>query len=100
MFGLSNNADEMMSAYKEKVQHLAEWCISTNLLLNTHKTKELIVDFQHTKRNHAHTSIHIYIETEPLESWTSFKFLGVHISDDLTFPLLLVKEAYYLFFSS
>lgn len=37
--------DNSQSAYREEVDHLAMWCNETNLLLNTNKTKELILDF-------------------------------------------------------
>ncbi|KAF7662859.1 hypothetical protein LDENG_00225120 [Lucifuga dentata] len=42
--GLITGEDEM--AYREEVQKLAEWCSEHNLLLNTSKTKEMIIDFR------------------------------------------------------
>ncbi len=35
--------DNNETAYREEVQHLAAWCADNNLLLNTSKTKELIL---------------------------------------------------------
>ena len=45
--GLISKNDE--SAYREEVQHLAEWCSNNNLALNTSKTKEISVDFRRNK---------------------------------------------------
>ena len=40
--GLISDNDE--THYREEVQHLTQWCSSNNLILNTSKTKEVIVD--------------------------------------------------------
>ncbi|KAG5852656.1 hypothetical protein ANANG_G00064880 [Anguilla anguilla] len=90
--GLINNNDE--TAYREEVQHLAAWCADNNLALNTKKTKELIVDFRKTKGG---THKPICIDGTEVECVTSFKFLGVHISEDLSWALTtstLVKKAH------
>ena len=55
VIGLISDNDE--AAYREEVQHLAEWCADNNLALNTKKTKELIVDFR--KKDGTHTPIRI-----------------------------------------
>ena len=92
VIGLISNNDE--SAYREEVQHLAEWCANNNLALNTKKTKELIVDFRRTKGG-AHTPI--CINGTEVERVASFKFLGVHISEDLSWTLntsTLIKKAH------
>ncbi|KAI3369607.1 hypothetical protein L3Q82_025325, partial [Scortum barcoo] len=44
VIGLISDNDE--SHYRAEVEHLATWCADNNLLLNTSKTKELIVDFK------------------------------------------------------
>jgi hypothetical protein len=91
VLGLIRNNDE--SAYREEVQHLAAWCASNNLVLNTTKTKELIVDFRKSKAC-IHTPIHI--NGAEVERVTNFKFLGVHISQDLSWSLntsTLIKKA-------
>ena len=79
--GLIRDNDE--SAYREEVQHLAVWYADNNLALNTIKTKELIVDF----RKKAGTDIPIHINGMEVERVASFKFLGVHISKDLSWTL-------------
>ncbi|XP_056611074.1 transmembrane protein 237A [Triplophysa dalaica] len=81
--GLIKDDDE--SAYRDEVQHLAVGCATNNLELNTQKTKEIIVDFRRT-RSHAHTPI--YINGAVVERVSGFKFLGIHISDDLTWILV------------
>ena len=58
---------------------LGEWWQETNLSLNVNKTKELIVDFR--KQQSEHTPKHI--DGTSVEKVESFKFLGVHIADDL-----------------
>ena len=58
---------------------MAEWCQENNLSLNVNKTKELIVDFR--KQQREHTPIHI--DGTAVEKMENFKFLGVHITDDL-----------------
>ncbi|KAI3368136.1 hypothetical protein L3Q82_007868 [Scortum barcoo] len=83
----------MTAAYREEVDRLAEWCDTNNLLLNTGKTKELIVDFR--RNADPHSPIHIKGMT--VERVNSFKFLGVHISEDLTWTTgcsKLVKKAH------
>ncbi|KAF0026073.1 hypothetical protein F2P81_020810 [Scophthalmus maximus] len=79
VIGLISNNDE--TAYREEVQHLAAWCADNNLLLNTSKTKELIVDFRR-KRGSTHNPIHI--NGMAVERVSSFKFLGTHITEDLS----------------
>ncbi|KAI4883522.1 hypothetical protein NFI96_005237, partial [Prochilodus magdalenae] len=82
VIGLIRGDDE--TAYRDEVQHLAAWCDDNNLVLNTQKTKEVIVDFRKS-RNQAHTPIHI--SGAEVECVYNFKFLGVHISEDLTWSL-------------
>ncbi|KAL0200139.1 hypothetical protein M9458_003326, partial [Cirrhinus mrigala] len=96
VIGLISNNDE--TVYREKIKHLATWCTDNNLLLNTTKTKELIVDFRKGRRG-SHEPIHINgMAVEPV---SSFKFLGTHISEDLfwtTNTSSLVKKAHQCLF--
>ncbi len=90
--GLISGNDE--TAYRDEVQHLATWCANNNLALNTQKTKELIVDHRRTKKDHTHTPI--YTDGAEVERVASFKFLGVHLSEDLSWTLnisILIKKA-------
>ncbi|KAM7379021.1 hypothetical protein PAMP_017842 [Pampus punctatissimus] len=92
VIGLIRNNDE--ADYREEVQHLAAWCADNNLTLNTRKTKEIIMDYRKTKPD-MHTPVHI--NGTEVERVSSFKFLGVHISEDLTWTLntsTLVKKAH------
>ena len=91
VIGLISNNDE--TAYREEVQHLTAWCANNNLALNTKKTKELIVDFRKS-RGGTHTPIRI--NGTEVEHVTSYRFLGVHISEDLSWTLntsKLIKKA-------
>ncbi|KAK3543291.1 hypothetical protein QTP70_014050 [Hemibagrus guttatus] len=78
---ISNNNE---SAYREEIQSLSAWCSMNNLTFNAMKTKEFIVDFR--KSNSSRHSP-IYINGSEIEHVSSFKFLGVHISEDLSWHL-------------
>ncbi|KAI4900347.1 hypothetical protein NFI96_028637, partial [Prochilodus magdalenae] len=79
VIGLITGGDE--TAYRREVAELVDWCDYNNLSLNTDKTKEMIVD-PRRRRQELHTPLFIG-ETE-VERVKNFKFLGVHISEDLT----------------
>ncbi|XP_059808501.1 uncharacterized protein LOC132382385 [Hypanus sabinus] len=88
--GLIRGDDE--TAYRDVVRQLAAWCADNNLALDTQKTKEIIVDFRHAR---SHTHIPIYINGAVVERVSSFKILGIHIPEDLTWSLnssILIKK--------
>ena len=76
--GLINNNNEM--AYRNCVDEFVEWCQQTSLILNTTKTKEMIVDFrkvgieEHEK---------LYIGGDDIERVSEYKYLGTIIDDKL-----------------
>ncbi|KAI3363725.1 hypothetical protein L3Q82_001339 [Scortum barcoo] len=77
--GLISDNDE--THYREEIQHLTQWCSNNNLVLNTSKTKEVIVDYRRSRRTeHAPLLIH----GEAVERVNNIKFLGIHITSDLT----------------
>ncbi len=76
--GLISNNDEMH--YREEVAQLAEWCGANNLSLNVEKTKEVVMDFRRNSVDHPPLTI----DTSTVERVSSTKFLGVHITEDLT----------------
>ena len=76
--GLIKDNDD--SAYREEVQLLINWCERNNLLLNVNKTKEITVDFRKKQPTH----IPLIINGSAVESVKSTKFLGVHITNDLS----------------
>jgi hypothetical protein len=76
--GLITNNDEI--AYGQEVRELVVWCQDNNLSLNVSKTKELIVDYRERRAEH----IPININGAGAERVESFKFLGVHITNDLS----------------
>ncbi|KAF7658302.1 hypothetical protein LDENG_00014450, partial [Lucifuga dentata] len=59
------------------------WCLANNLLLNTSKTKEVIIDFRRTRVDHAP----LHINGDVVETVSSFRFLGVHLSGELTWSV-------------
>ncbi|KAL0160894.1 hypothetical protein M9458_044619, partial [Cirrhinus mrigala] len=76
--GLISNNDE--THYREEVAQLAEWCGVNNLSLNVSKTKEIVMDFRRNSVDHTPLTIH----NSAVERVSSTKFLGVHITEDLT----------------
>ncbi len=62
---------------------LTKWCQENHLSLNIDKTKELVVDYRRQSREHTP----ITIDKTPVERVNSFKFLGVHITEDLAWSV-------------
>ncbi len=78
IISISNN-DE--TAYLDEVERLTSWCQDNCLSLNVSKTKELIVDFR-KRQQRPYTPL--MISGTPVERVSGFKYLGVNISEDLT----------------
>uniref|UniRef100_A0A3B3D318 Reverse transcriptase domain-containing protein n=1 Tax=Oryzias melastigma TaxID=30732 RepID=A0A3B3D318_ORYME len=76
--GLISRGEE--SAYREEVLKLATWSSENNLTLNTKKTREVIIDF----RKHSPDPAPLHINGELVERVHTIRFLGVLISDDLS----------------
>ncbi len=79
VLGLINNNDE--AAYLDEVERITSWCQDNGLSLNVSKTKELIVDFR-KRQQRPYTPL--MISGTPVERVSSFKYLDVNISEDLT----------------
>ena len=77
--GLISNNDE--TNYRKEVNQLALWCQNNNLFLNLEKTKEIVVDF---RRTHRRPPLPLTINGAAVTQVTSTKFLGVTITEDLT----------------
>ncbi|KAK1784591.1 hypothetical protein P4O66_003261 [Electrophorus voltai] len=75
VMGLISDNDER--AYLEEIK-LENWCQENNLLLNVRTTKELIVD---CSKKHYQP---VRISGTTVERVDSFRYLGVHISQDLS----------------
>ncbi len=69
------------AAYLHEVERLTSWCQDNCLSLNVSKTKELIVDFR-KRQQRPYTPL--MISGTPVERVSSFKYLRVNISEDLT----------------
>ncbi|KAK1796070.1 hypothetical protein P4O66_008861, partial [Electrophorus voltai] len=72
-------SDNNERAYLEEIKHLENWCQENNLLLNVSKTKELIVDCSKKQERHYQP---VRISGTTVERVDSFRYLGVHISQD------------------
>ena len=83
--GFIQDGDE--SAYRSRVQGLVGWCADNNLVLNVGKTKEIVVDFRTKKL----PPIPLHINGSDVEIVDTFKFLGTHISNDLTWEYNVVQ---------
>ncbi|KAK1795644.1 hypothetical protein P4O66_001135 [Electrophorus voltai] len=91
VMGLTSDNDEM--AYLEEIKYLENWCQGNNLLLNISKTKELIVDCSKQQEQHYQT---LRINETVVERVESFRYLGVHISQVLSWShhtISLAKKA-------
>ena len=78
MVGLITNNDE--TAYREEVRDLAVWWNDNKLSLNESKTKKQIVDYKKRQTEQAP----INIDGDVVERVESFKFFGVHITNELS----------------
>ena len=79
--GLISGGNE--APYREEVAQLSNWCTDNNLSLNVDKTKELVIDFRRTLHKHNP----LCINNLPVQIVQSTKFLGIHITDDLSWTL-------------
>jgi hypothetical protein len=80
------------TAYRGEVGDLTVWRQDNNLSLNASKTKELFVDYRKRRAKHAPGNID-GVEVERVER---FKFLGVHITNELSWSIhtkTVVKRA-------
>eukprot|EP00061_Rhincodon_typus_P018284 g47393.t1 len=76
--GRISNNDE--SKYRREIEGLVTWCNENNLSLNIGKTKELITDFGEKGGEYAP----IYLDGTEVERVKSIKFIGVTITNDLS----------------
>ncbi|KAI4894750.1 hypothetical protein NFI96_033825, partial [Prochilodus magdalenae] len=82
ILGHITDGDE--TVYRKEVSTLSEWCYHNNLSLNISKTKEMMVDYRKLQRG-GHSPL--YINGAEVEMVSSVKFLGVHLTYDLTWSL-------------
>ncbi|KAI3361554.1 hypothetical protein L3Q82_013689 [Scortum barcoo] len=87
LFTLSlSSPDNDETHYREEIQHLTQWCSNNNLVLNTSKTKEVIVDYRRSRRTE-HAPLLIHGEGKQLSVSTISSSLGIHITSDLTWSM-------------
>ena len=86
MEGLITGGDE--TGYRDEVEKMVDWCASNNLELNVSKTKEMIIDFRKKKT----PLLPLSVEGQEVEQVESFKFLGVHISNTLSWEVNITSS--------
>ena len=72
--------DNKETAYREEVRELAVWYQDNNLSLNVSKSKGMIMDYRKRRAEQAPININGAV----VERVESFKFLGVHITNKLS----------------
>ena len=73
-------SDNDETEYRNEIENLVNWCSNNNLSLNANKTKEIVIDF----RKHSGEHTPVYINGCIVEMVESFKFLGVQITNNLS----------------
>lgn len=79
--GLISHNDE--SFYRQEVTELVDWCRVNNLCINVGKTKEMVVDL----RRRGYIPSLLFIGGAAVEMVSSFKYLGVYISNNITWAI-------------
>ncbi len=95
VIGLITESDE--KHYREEIEGLTAWCQKNNLELNTTKTKELIVDF---RKKRLTEPLPLLINGTCVERINTFKFLRVHISNELTFTFNITVSSLCVYYST
>ena len=78
MTGLIHSDDDR--AYLHQLQSFVEYCNTNFLQLNISKTKEMVIDF----RRSVLRPPPVFIDGVEVERVSSYKYLGVHLTDSLT----------------
>ncbi len=66
------------TVYHKEIANFQSWCVSNHLILNTAKTKEMILDPTKIRVHHP-----VVIEGSMIEQVNSYKYLGVFINSSL-----------------
>ena len=77
VLGKITNSDE--SYYRQEVTDVVDWCTEHHLVLNTGKTKELIIDLR--SRSLCHHPV--FIHSTPVSIVSTYKYLGTIFDDKL-----------------
>ncbi|KAI4895084.1 hypothetical protein NFI96_026219 [Prochilodus magdalenae] len=65
--------------YRNLVEDFVAWCHKNNLLLNTSKTKEMVVDFRRARP----LTQPVFIEGVKVEMVRTYRYLGLHLDERL-----------------
>ena len=72
-------SDGQEAEYRELIGQFVKWCSNNHLILNTNKTKEMIVDFRRNKIKQSS----VVILGEEVEVVEEYKYLGVQLDNRL-----------------
>ena len=72
------NNDKM--EYRKEMKNLVNWCDDNKLSLNVNIMKEIVIDFR--KRSGGHAPV--YVNGDKVEMVQSFRFLGIQITNNLS----------------
>ncbi|KAK0155720.1 hypothetical protein N1851_001785 [Merluccius polli] len=81
----------MSLCYRQGVEELVDWCRANNLCINVGKTKEMV------ERPHPPSPPPLFIRGATVEMVSTCKYLGLHISNDLTWAnntASIIKKAH------
>ncbi len=84
-------SDNDGKAYLKEMADLSLWCQDDSLLMSVATTKELIVDFRRAQQQRTYTPLRI--NGTIVERVSSFKYQGVHITEDLTWTAQTDRKA-------
>lgn len=68
------------NTYRGEAQQLVDWYSPNNLTLNVAKMKKMVVDFRKTRKEH----LPLFIGSSMVERVRGTKFLGGHLTEDLS----------------
>ena len=72
-------SEENEQEYRGVITDFVDWCQQNHLILNTSKTKEIVIDFR--RKPSPHTPVNI--QGSVIDMVDSFKCLGVHLNNKL-----------------
>ena len=86
--------------YFQTISDFSNWCHDSNLILNTDKTKEMVIDFSRTFS----VESAVFIDNKQIEQVLSFKYLGTFFNNDLKWHVnsdeiyKKIKSRFYAFY--
>ena len=89
LYTASKNFDQAVSRMQKDIDSISGWCKVNGIAANTDKSKVMVLGSAFTLK--AIPSFSIKIESNPLQTVTSYKYLGVIIDNQLSYNLHVNK---------